>query len=60
MRPDDEHSYPEPKRRELSEIEKLNIRSAIQDGQARNDIADAFDCTTSQVAGLKAAITRGQ
>ena len=53
------HEYPEHKWRELSDTENFEIRELITNG---NDdiweIAEAYDCSTSQVAGIKAAITR--
>ena len=51
--------YPEPKERELTEDEKRQLRERIERGDA--DIymlAREFGCTSSQVAGIKAAMTR--
>ena len=47
--------YPEPKVRELTEEEKHAMRARIESGD--DDIyklAKEFDCTSSQVAGIKA------
>jgi transposase-like protein len=55
----DGRRYPERKQRELTEEEKEAIRSRIQGGD--DDIyrlAAEFGCTTSQVAGIKAALHR--
>jgi hypothetical protein len=54
-------TYPEPKSRELTEAEKQKIRERLTNS---NDemrvIAHNFNCSASQVAGIKAAMTKGQ
>ena len=53
--------YPEPKRRELSEGEKAQIRDRIQKGQDEvYKLAQEFGCTSSQIAGINAALKRTQ
>lgn len=54
------HEYPEHKWRDLSDTENYEIRELITSGDDDIwDIANAYDCSTSQVAGIKAGITRG-
>jgi transposase-like protein len=49
--------YPEPKLRELSEDEKAQMRERISAGEADiYKLAEEFGCTSSQVAGIKAAM----
>jgi len=51
--------YPEPKEREHSETEKAQIRERIQQGDDNIDkLSEEFRCTSSQVAGIKAAMRR--
>jgi transposase-like protein len=51
--------YPEPKRRELSETEKAQIRKRIQQGDDNiYKLAQEFGCSASQIAGIKAALHR--
>ena len=51
--------YPEPKQRELSESEKAQIREHIQKGDDNiYKLAEEFCCSSSQVAGIKAAMRR--
>lgn len=55
----DEKKYPEPKDRELSDQEKQQIRERIQNGQDNiYELAQEFGCSSSQIAGIKAAMTR--
>jgi DNA invertase Pin-like site-specific DNA recombinase len=54
----DQREYPEKKRRELDEDENDSIRSRIEQGKSSREIADEFDCSLSQVAGIKAAMNR--
>ena len=51
--------YPEPKRRELSEAEKTQIRERIQQGDDNiYKLAQEFGYSSSQIAGIKAALYR--
>ena len=51
--------YPEPKQRELSETEKAQIRERIQQGDDNiYKLAQEFACSSSQIAGIKAALHR--
>jgi hypothetical protein len=51
--------YPERKERELSQEEKEAIRTRIQQGEGDiYQLAQEFGCSSSQVAGIKAAINR--
>jgi hypothetical protein len=53
--------YPEPKQRELNDREKAHIRARIRQGD--DDIyalSKDFQCSASQIAGIKAALTKGQ
>jgi len=53
--------YPEKKSRELSEVEKEEIRKHIKRGNdCICELAKRFNCSTSQVAGVKAALNRGK
>ncbi|MEO2089362.1 MAG: GIY-YIG nuclease family protein [Gemmataceae bacterium] len=52
--------YPTPKFRELSDVEKAQLRARI--GRGEHDIyalAAEYGCSPSQVAGIKAAMQRG-
>lgn len=54
-----EKKYPQPKDHDLTENEKEQIRERIRRGQA--DIyllAREFHCSPSQIAGIKAAMSR--
>jgi transposase-like protein len=54
-----ERRYPEPKQRDLTEDEKSQLRTHIEGGD--DDIyrlAREFGCSSSQVAGIKAAMHR--
>jgi hypothetical protein len=53
--------YPEKKTRDLSDAEKAQIRKRLQgsDGDIYL-IAQEFNCASSQVAGIKASMTKGQ
>lgn len=51
--------YPESKNRELTEEEKRQLRERIKLGDADiYALAQEFGCTSSQVAGIKAALNR--
>jgi len=51
--------YPEPKQRDLTEDEKRQLRERIERGEADiYALAREFGCTSSQVAGIKAAMNR--
>ena len=51
--------YPEPKQRDLSEAEKIDLRAQIERGDGDiYALADEFGCSSSQVAGIKAAMHR--
>jgi transposase-like protein len=51
--------YPEPKRRELAESEKVQLRARIESGHGDvYRLAREFGCSPSQVAGIKAAMHR--
>ncbi len=51
--------YPEPKERELTDDEKQQLRERIERGDADiYALAREFGCTSSQVAGIKAAMNR--
>ena len=52
-----ERKYPERKWRRLSKIEKEEILEWIIRGVAAEQIAKRFDCSLSQIAGLKATLT---
>jgi hypothetical protein len=52
-------NYPERKQHELSEIEKIQIRVQIKKGDADiYKIAKKFNCSPSQIAGIKAGLTK--
>lgn len=52
-------AYPEPKDRILSEDEKEQIREEIlDDNPSSGHLADKYDCSPSQVAGIKAHLSR--
>ncbi len=51
--------YPEPKQRDLTDEEKVQLRERIERGD--DDIytlAAEFGCSSSQVAGIKVALHR--
>jgi hypothetical protein len=51
--------YPEKKQRDLTEAEKADMRVAIERGdEDYAKLAKKFGCSTSQVAGIKAAMHR--
>jgi transposase-like protein len=53
------HGYPERKRRDLSDEEKARLRARIERGeQDIYRLATEFHCSSSQVAGIKAAMHR--
>ncbi len=52
-------TYPEPKDRILSEDEKEQIREEIlDDNLSSGHLADKYDCSPSQIAGIKADLSR--
>jgi transposase-like protein len=51
--------YPEPKQRELTDDERYQLRARIEQGDADiYALAREFGCSSSQVAGIKAAMNR--
>jgi len=51
--------YPEPKRHDLTEREKEQIRRRIEEGDSNiYKLAEEFHCSSSQIAGIKAAMSR--
>ena len=51
--------YPELKTRELTKNEKAQIRARIESGETDiYKLADEFSCSSSQIAGVKAALHR--
>jgi transposase-like protein len=54
-----EQEYPEKKQRELTDAEKAQLRERIDRGDDYATLAQEFGCSTSQVAGIKAAMHRG-
>jgi hypothetical protein len=56
------HVYPEKKAHDLSEHEKETIRTRIHGGECTKEdtyrLALEFGCSSSQVAGIKAAMNR--
>ena len=51
-------TYPEPKERDLSGSEKARIRERIEAGEGDiYKLAQEFMCSSSQIAGIKAALT---
>lgn len=54
-----EQEYPEKKQRELTDAEKAQLRERIDRGEDYAALAREFGCSTSQVAGIKAAMHRG-
>ena len=51
--------YPERKQRELTEAEKQQLRERIERGASDvYALAREFHCSSSQVAGIKAAMSR--
>lgn len=55
----EERKYPEPKQRDLTDDEKSQLRARIEKGDADiYALAREFECSASQVAGLKAAMHR--
>jgi hypothetical protein len=58
---DKQSRYLEKKQRDLTEWENARIRERIQEGSGNvYELAKEFGCVPVQVAGLKAAIARGQ
>ena len=56
---DEDRKYPQHKERELTDEEKESLRRRIESGD--DDIyrlATEFSCSSSQVAGIKAAMHR--
>jgi hypothetical protein len=57
----EERKYPRKKDHDLSESTKAAIRSRLAEGNLDTyQIAREVGCSESQVAGIKAAITKGQ
>lgn len=56
---DPKQDYPEKKHRELTDSEKAELRERIARGEDYAALAIEFACSTSQVAGIKAAMHRG-
>jgi len=54
-----EQECPEKKQRELTDAEKAQLRERIDRGEDYAALAREFGCSTSQVAGIKAAMHRG-
>jgi hypothetical protein len=55
----EQRRYPEPKQRELTDDEKEQIRQRIERGDGDiYQLAREFGCSSSQVAGIKAAMNR--
>lgn len=55
----EEREYPEPKQRDLTDEEKSKLRARIEQGDADiYALATEFGCSASQVAGIKAAMSR--
>jgi hypothetical protein len=55
----EQRRYPEPKERELDDDEKDRIRDRIKQGEGDiYELAREFGCSSSQVAGIKAAMSR--
>jgi hypothetical protein len=51
--------YPQKKKRDLTEVEKKEIRKDIEKGEDDiYELAKQFSCSTSQVAGVKAYLKR--
>jgi len=50
--------YPDKKERELSEDGKKLIRNDIKSGLSTKEIANKFDCSETQVAGVKAYVPK--
>jgi transposase-like protein len=51
--------YPEKKKRDLTEVEKKEIRKDIEQGDDNiYELAKKFGCSASQVAGVKAYLKR--
>ena len=61
MQPDDDpRKYPRLKDDELSESVKADIRARLQQGVTDiYGLAKEFSCSPSQIAGIKAAMTKG-
>jgi transposase-like protein len=58
---DQDKKYPDPKERDLTEDEKAQIRARIEAGDGDiYALAREFGCSSSQVAGIKAALTGGR
>ena len=59
MKMTEQTRYPEKKDHELNDDEKDSIRDGIRRGEATiYDLAKEFGCSSSQVAGIKAAMSR--
>ncbi|MHB8577920.1 MAG: hypothetical protein ACYDCQ_21630 [Dehalococcoidia bacterium] len=59
--PERQGVYLEKKHRDLTDRENAEIRERIQSGSGNvYELAKEFGCVPVQVAGLKAAIARGQ
>jgi hypothetical protein len=59
MADENERRYPEPKQRDLTEEEKQKLRHRIERGESDiYRLAHEFGCSSSQVAGIKAAMNR--
>ncbi len=53
--------YPEKKIRELTEDERREITTRIEEGDDNiYQLAEEIGCSTSQIAGIKAALNRGK
>jgi hypothetical protein len=56
------HIYPQKKAHDLSDQEKETIRTRISAGECTKEdtynLASEFGCSSSQVAGIKAAMNR--
>ena len=51
--------YPSVKKRELSVAEKDSVRARVEAGDSDvHKLAKVFDCSASQIAGIKAALKR--
>ena len=52
--------YPERKERDLTETKKEEIRKYIDRGDSNiYELGEKFGCSSSQIAGIKAAMRRG-
>lgn len=58
---DQDKRYPDPKERDLTDNEKAQIRARIEAGEGDIYVlAKEFACSSSQIAGIKAALTGGR